>query len=104
MDMRTLIVALMVLLLAGIVVAQDDKGPVKSLMVSVPNIVGMQSGAARKAVTAAGLVYELAPQGEPTSDPNKNTFVAKQSPVPGSQVTRGSKVISTIYVFQEKKK
>jgi beta-lactam-binding protein with PASTA domain len=103
-EMKTFVAALLILLVAGIVVAQqDDKGPVKSQTVAVPKIVDQLSGVGRKAVTAAGLVYELAPQGVPTSDPNKNAFIAKQSPDAGTQVMRGSKVIATIYVFQEKK-
>jgi len=106
--MKAVSVALVLLLLAGgVVVAQgqgDDKGPVKSQIVSVPKVTEILSGAARKAVTDAGLVYELAPQGQPTSDPNKNAFVYKQAPAAGERVVRGSKVIATIYIFQEKKK
>ena len=105
--MKAVSVALVLLLIAGVVVvaqSQDDKGPMKSQTVSVPKITEILSGKARTAVTEAGLVYELAPQGQPTSDPNKNAFVYKQSPDAGARVMRGSKVIATIYVFQEKKK
>jgi hypothetical protein len=70
---------------------------------TVPNIVGLQSGEARRVVQAAGLVYELAAQGEPTSEAAKNTIVARQTPAAGAQVAASSPVKSTLYVFVERR-
>ncbi len=105
--MRKLLVWLVVaviLLGNGVLVfaASDDKGPVNSATVSVPNVIGMLGGKGRQAVESAGLKWAYASQGIAVSDPNKNAIIASQSPTGGTKATRGSTVTLTLYIFSEK--
>jgi hypothetical protein len=66
--------------------SSDEKGPVGSLMVSVPNVVGMTLANGMRELGAAG----LRAQTQLSDRDGERRVIIRQAPAPGTRLARGS--------------